>query len=396
MAITFINKLQHNGTSIHFHGVRQLNSVWDDGTCGITECTVPPGGSKTYRWQATQFGTSWYHSHYSGQYGDGLLGGIVINGPAPANYDTDLGTYTISDWTYITAPQMGARVNMALQNFGPGPPMDSIVINGTNKSPRGTGRYNTVTISKGKKYRLRIINTSVDNSLRVTLDGHQLQVITADFVPIKPYNANWILVGIGQRYDVIINANQPAGNYWFRAVVENACREANLHTGLSIFNYAGVAVGTPQTSPLVPKPNDCNEEGPLTPYVSNLVPNQTFLSQVGQFDVDVNVEQITTNNKNIVFWGVNMSAINVDWMYPTMKYVLDGNANYPSSLNLVEIPNEGTVSIIVTNTVNSVGAVTDDPDSGPIGSSRRREPSPFPSLILSISTAMTSTSSGRA
>lgn len=53
-----------------------------DGTNGITECPIAPGASKTYTFLLTQFGTSWYHSHYSAQYGDGVLGAIVIAGPA--------------------------------------------------------------------------------------------------------------------------------------------------------------------------------------------------------------------------------------------------------------------------------------------------------------------------
>ena len=74
VSVTIHNNLEYNGTGIHWHGVRQLNSNAMDGTNGITECPIPPGQSKTYTFQATQFGTSWYHSHHSSQYGDGVLG----------------------------------------------------------------------------------------------------------------------------------------------------------------------------------------------------------------------------------------------------------------------------------------------------------------------------------
>jgi hypothetical protein len=40
-------------------------------------------------------------------------------------------------------------------------------------NPSGTGgAYNKVTLTAGKKYRLRLINTSVDNHFRVSLDNH--------------------------------------------------------------------------------------------------------------------------------------------------------------------------------------------------------------------------------
>lgn len=46
----------------------------------------------------------------------------------------------------------------------------------------------------------------------VSLDQHTFSVIASDFVPIVPYSADWIFVGIGQRYDVVITANQTSGN----------------------------------------------------------------------------------------------------------------------------------------------------------------------------------------
>lgn len=35
--------------------------------------------------------STWYHSHFALQAWEGVFGGIVINGPASANYDEDLG-----------------------------------------------------------------------------------------------------------------------------------------------------------------------------------------------------------------------------------------------------------------------------------------------------------------
>lgn len=58
-----------------------------DGVNGITQCPIAPGKSYTYKFRAMQYGTSWYHSHYSLQYGDGLLGPLTIHGPSSSNYD---------------------------------------------------------------------------------------------------------------------------------------------------------------------------------------------------------------------------------------------------------------------------------------------------------------------
>jgi len=67
------------GTSVHWHGIRQLNTTHMDGVPGITQCPIPPGGQFVYRWKALQYGSSWYHSHYSLQYADGLLGPMVCS-----------------------------------------------------------------------------------------------------------------------------------------------------------------------------------------------------------------------------------------------------------------------------------------------------------------------------
>lgn len=157
-----------------------------------------------------------------------------INGPATANYDIDLGTYAISDWYYPTAYQAARRAFIAPQTG------DNIIINGTNKNADGGGKYSEVKLEKGKKHRLRLVNTALDIATRVSLDGHNFTVISEDFVPVVPYNTSWVLLGIGQRYDVIIDANTTeGGNFWFRAEAEGLCASGikNNNVGRAIFNY---------------------------------------------------------------------------------------------------------------------------------------------------------------
>lgn len=48
-----------------------------DGVNGVTECPIAPGDNFTYTFRAMQYGSSWYHSHYSVQYADGLHGPLV-------------------------------------------------------------------------------------------------------------------------------------------------------------------------------------------------------------------------------------------------------------------------------------------------------------------------------
>lgn len=139
----------------------------------------------------------------SAQYGDGILGALIINGPATSNYDVDLGSYTVSDWFYQSAFVESIQANTNLANRQAPPPGDNILVNGTNKNKSGGGAYNKVSIVKGKTYLLRLINTSMDAMIRVSLDGHPFTVVSSDLVPIVPYTSDWVFIGIGM-LDVIV------------------------------------------------------------------------------------------------------------------------------------------------------------------------------------------------
>lgn len=110
------NNMTNNGSSIHWHGVRQNYTNQMDGVPSVVQCPIAPGDTKTYSWRATQYGSSWYHSHFAVQAWDGIFGGIIINGPATANYDEDLGHVFLNDWSLETAAVL------ALEAASSGPP----------------------------------------------------------------------------------------------------------------------------------------------------------------------------------------------------------------------------------------------------------------------------------
>lgn len=133
------------------------------------------------------------------------MGAIVIHGPASASYDEDLGALILNDWYWETIWRLTVRTRDRLQNLpsgdlpGSGPGFsDNILVNGTNKNSVGDGgNYHVTRIESGKTYRVRLINVSTDNALRVSLDGHTLQVITADSVPIRPFTADSLMLNVG-------------------------------------------------------------------------------------------------------------------------------------------------------------------------------------------------------
>jgi FtsP/CotA-like multicopper oxidase with cupredoxin domain len=68
------------GTTLHWHGFLQRGTPWADGTPGVSQCPIAPEDSFTYQFDATQYGTSWYHSHMEAQYMDGAFGAVVVHG----------------------------------------------------------------------------------------------------------------------------------------------------------------------------------------------------------------------------------------------------------------------------------------------------------------------------
>lgn len=73
------------------------------------QCPIAPGTSLTYKFRADTWRTSWYHSHYSAQYTQGLIGPIVIHGLNHVLYDIDLGPVLVTDSAYLPKDARGFR-----------------------------------------------------------------------------------------------------------------------------------------------------------------------------------------------------------------------------------------------------------------------------------------------
>ncbi|KAM0146558.1 hypothetical protein ACHAQE_010628 [Botrytis cinerea] len=343
LEITVVNQIITDGVSMHWHGIVQKNTNTMDGVNGITECPIPPGSSKLYKFLATQHGTSWYHSHHAAQYGDGVLGSIVVNGPASLNYDHDLGPLPITDFYYNSTYEEG------LLSVSRGPPKaDNGLINGTNRNPQKTaGVYNQVSgLVPGAKYRLRIINTSIDNHFQVTLDSHYFQVIQTDFVPIQPYTTKTIFIAIGQRYDVIITADQTPSNYWFRAIVPNpptqkgfGCgQNANNGSINAIFSYQGVESSEP-TSKSFLMPQSCEDETQLVSWHEKAVPEDEFVWPTSQELIVTGPGSNSLSKAPAPYiWSINDTYMKIEWDKPTLQYVIQGNKSYNVHQSIIELP----------------------------------------------------------
>lgn len=323
------NNLRLNGTSIHWHGLRQLGTNIQDGANGVTECPLPPGTSKTYTFRLTQYGTSWYHSHFSAQYGNGVFGSIVIDGPASLPYDIDLGAYPIYDYYNQTADKIVADT---LHNPGAPPMSNNVLFNGTNINPAGSGgAYSRITLTPGKRHRLRLINPSVEHNYHVSIVGHDMTVIATDLVPVNAFTTSNVFLGVGQRLDVTIDASKTPGNYWMNVTLPAAdlCGASLNSAPAAIVHYASVPNGIPTNPGTPPTTNGCRDTLSYVP----VVPRQAPLDQLAVGTN--NTLDVSLDTSALVLWKVNNSSINVNWDRPILDYVLRGNTSYPRPDNVV-------------------------------------------------------------
>ena len=115
--VTLRNRDIAEGATIHWHGVPVPNG--DDGVAGVTQDAVAPGDSFTYRFEATQPGTYWYHTHQRSSVGvvKGLYGTLVIHPAESPAADVDL---TIPVHTFAGRLVLGASDEAFVRSVDPG------------------------------------------------------------------------------------------------------------------------------------------------------------------------------------------------------------------------------------------------------------------------------------
>ena len=333
LVIHVTNNMKYNGTSIHWHGVRQLNTVDQDGVPGVSQCPIAPGETFTYEFQVSQYGSTWYHSHFSLQYADGLFGPLIFNGPATADYDEDLGLLFVGDWSHTEIETLWYTARQ-----GAVPSMENGLLNGTNTydcsgstnaNCLGNGTKFEMAFESGTTYRLRVINVATEGHLDFSIDGHSFTVIATDFVPIVPYETDSVLIGIGQRYDLIVTANQTSGDYWIRGGWQTACAaNQNAANITGILRYDTSSTSDPTTTGLTTS-TYCGDE-PMESLVPWVPLNVTNVPNITKEDLSFTFGDYFT-------WTINTSSLYLNWSDPTLLQITNNEDIFPTDYNVVSI-----------------------------------------------------------
>ncbi|KAI5203887.1 hypothetical protein E4T39_03894 [Aureobasidium subglaciale] len=332
VVIHVTNSMSLNGTSIHWHGIRQNYTNEMDGVVGLTQCALAPGQSMTYKWMAESYGFSWYHSHLTLQAYEGLFGPMYIDGPKSADYDVDAGHLIINDWSHIPVDDMYNDAQVAGVRT-----MDTGLINGMNINPAAkdgqpTGvRYTVPTeFVPGKKYLFQLLNSAIQSTYKFYIDGHKFTVISTDFVPIEPYETTVLSINIGQRYEIIVEADQDVGDYFLRFDNQNACASTiNSDDIRGIIHYAGSPGLTPtSTAHTYPRKDNgvggilgtCEDE-PLASLVPVLKKTVSSPRETVQHDLLVS----NSNAINLYRWYLDGTTFQANWADATLYSIINND-----------------------------------------------------------------------
>lgn len=151
------------------------------------------------------------------------------------------------------------------------------------------------SLKPGKVHRLRLINTGAEAVQRFSLDGHKLTVIANDFTPVEPYTTDVVTLGVGQRTDVLVKADQKPGAYWMRSNI-TVCSFAKQPLALAAVYYEGTdTTVAPTSTPWdVPDPATCaNDDLSITkPLYKMPVPEPSFTMTM-EINFFVNASNVT-------------------------------------------------------------------------------------------------------
>jgi FtsP/CotA-like multicopper oxidase with cupredoxin domain len=181
--VTLTNNLNES-TAIHFHGLELPND--QDGVPFITQPPVKPGQTYVYEFTAPlgNAGSHMYHSHHNAakQVGLGLLGAFIVEPRKPRAIEKVDVDYTM------------------ILNDG----MHGYTLNG-----KGFPATEPIVAKLGQKVRIRFMNEGMMIH-PMHLHGMHMTVIDKDgWAQPAPWKCDTLNVAPGERWDVIVNCNNP-------------------------------------------------------------------------------------------------------------------------------------------------------------------------------------------
>ncbi|MYT70745.1 MULTISPECIES: multicopper oxidase family protein [unclassified Streptomyces] len=270
LALTLANHLPQP-TSLHWHGLALRNDM--DGVPGVTQRPVAPDAAFTYRFKVSHPGTYWFHPHSGTQQDRGLYAPLIVDDPEePLSYDKEW-VVVLDDWvdgvdgstpdavleelrkgmspgghSGHDMPGMSGMSMTSGSAASPGPSSPSRMMMGATSELLGgdagdvaypyylvNGRTAKAPSSfrarPGDRIRIRFVNAGGDTAFRVALGGHEMTVTHTDGYPVRHATTDALLLGMGERYDVLVTAGDGVFPLTALAEGKKATALAVLRTG---------------------------------------------------------------------------------------------------------------------------------------------------------------------
>ncbi|KAF9164890.1 laccase [Actinomortierella ambigua] len=232
---------------------------------------------------------------------------------------------------------------------GRAPQPDSGLINGIGRYLGGPSvRWSVTNVRRGQRSRLRLVNTGLSTAFFFSIDGHRLTVIEVDGVSVLPLVVDKLRIDVGQRYSVVLNADQQINNYWMRAEMDTTCFSDPGKVDplvLGILRYAGALAINPLVDPKTPVsaklPLDQAALHPLFPVPTPGAPEAGGADFRAVLDLayDDATFRWTVNGKS---WKPDANA--------TLLQVLNGQTAFPDR-TVIQLPAAGkSVELEVNST----------------------------------------------
>ena len=231
-----------NATAIHWHGIYQNGTPHMDGTVGVTQCPIHPGGKFTYEFKVAgqSAGTYWWHAHSGAvQSSDGLHGPFILHSKderktQKIEYATDR-VFLISDHYHdLSSALLWQYLKPGMENAEPVP--DGALINGRaikncddyrhRKCDNRTSLVGLpiIPLASEQNHRLRFINVGAFAEFQVQIDEHELAVTEVDGTDVVPVTYHRVNISPAQRYSVVVKASvSGTENFWLRARMITKC-----------------------------------------------------------------------------------------------------------------------------------------------------------------------------
>jgi FtsP/CotA-like multicopper oxidase with cupredoxin domain len=168
-----------------------------------------------------------------------------------------------------------------------------------------------------------------------------------DFVAIEPFTVPFLSIGMGQRYDILVTANQPSQNYWLRAIPQSTCSDNdNTDNIKAIVRYEYSSTVDPTTE-AYEMPDDCDDE-----LMASLVPALPL--NVGTTFTDETASATLSLSEGYFRWEIAPGPMQVEWNDPSLLQIYNNATHWNSSENIIELLQANAWVFLVIQNTNSV------------------------------------------